>query len=111
MSWIKFGDSNLRHLLLGFEDCENIAHNQDWFTKWEEVGRWYKLERRSNIAGSFIRCKVRDLGAKWLCLCFSEGKGLLKGWKLLSEKLRMLGVGLKEGTVKKITEKRYHRPL
>ena len=82
-SWIKFGDSSLLHLLLGLEDCENIAHNQEWFTKWEETGRSYKLERRSNNAGSFIRCTVRDVGAKWLCLCFPEGKGLLKGWKLL----------------------------
>ena len=81
--WIKFGDSSLRHLLLGLEDCENIARNQEWFTKWEETGRSYKLERRSNNAGSFIRCTVRDVGAKWLCLCFPEGKGLLKGWKLL----------------------------
>ena len=105
-SWIKFGDSSLRYLLLGLEDCENIACNQDWFTKWEEAGRKYKLERRSNIAGSFIRCTVRDLGAKWFSLCFPEGKGILKGWKLLSEKLRMLGVGLKEGTVKKITKKK-----
>ena len=45
------------------------------------------------------------MGAKWFCLCFPEGKGLLKGWKLLSEKLKSLGVGLKEGTVKKTTAK------
>ena len=104
-SWIKFGDSSLRHLLLSLEDCENIACNQEWFTKWEETGRSYKLERRMNNAGSFIRCTGRDMGAKWFCLCFPEGKGLLKGWKLLSKKLRSLGVGPKEGTVKKIAEK------
>ena len=34
----------------------------------------------------------------------------MKGWKLLSEKLRMLGVDLKEGIVENITEKRHHRP-
>ena len=27
-SWIKFGDSSLWHVLLGLEDCENIARNQ-----------------------------------------------------------------------------------
>ena len=47
-SWIKFGDSSLWHLHLGLEDCENITRNQDWCTKWEEDGRHYKLERRSN---------------------------------------------------------------
>ena len=104
-SWIKFGDSSLRHLLLGLEDCKNIAHNQDRFTKWE-AGRRYKLERRSNNVGSFIRCTVRDLGTKWFCLCFPKGKGLMKGWKLLSKKLLSLGVGLKEETMKKITEKK-----
>ena len=53
-SWIKFGDSSLRHLLLHLEDCENIARSQDWFMKWEEDGRRYKLKRSSNNAGSFI---------------------------------------------------------
>ena len=102
-SWIKFGDSSLRHLLLGLEDCENI---QGWFTKWEEAGRSYKLERCSNNVRSFIQCTVRGLGAKWFFLCFPEGKGLMKGCKLFSEKLRMLGVGFKEETGKKIIEKK-----
>ena len=30
----------------------------------------------------------------------------MKGWKLLSEKLKMLGVGNKGGTVENITEKK-----
>ena len=49
---------------------------------------------------------IRDSGAKWFSLCFPRIKGLMRSWKLLIEKLKILGVGLKEGTVKKITEKR-----
>ena len=105
-SWIKFGDNSLQHLLLRLEDCKNIAHNQDWFTKWEKAGRRYKLERRSNNTGSFIRCTVRDLGAKWFCLCFPKGKGFTKGWKLLLEKLKMLGVGFKKRIVENITKRK-----
>ena len=54
--WIKFGDLSFRHLLLGIEDCKKISCDQVWFTRWEEEGRIYKLERCLNNAGSFIRC-------------------------------------------------------
>ena len=50
MSWVRFGDSSLQHLLMGIEDCDKISRNQDWFAKWEEEGRRYKLERCSNNA-------------------------------------------------------------
>ena len=63
-SWIKFRDLSLRYLLLSIEDCDKISRKQDWSTKWEEDGRWYKLERRPNSAGSFIPCLVRDTGSK-----------------------------------------------
>ena len=41
-----------------------------------------------------ILCLVLDLEAKKLCLVFPEGRGLKKGWFLLAEKLRFLGVTL-----------------
>ena len=53
-SWVRFGESSLQRLLLGIEDCDMISRNQDWFANWEEEGRCYKLERRSNNAGNFL---------------------------------------------------------
>ena len=94
-SWVRFGDSSLQRLLLGIEDCEMISRNQDWFAKLEEEGRSYKIERRSNKAGDFLYCSVRDLGRKSFGICIPEGKGLVSGWKIMAEKLRSLGVGTK----------------
>ena len=47
-------------------------------------GDWKKLQAREKVEQRWIfhpmyRCTVRDVGAKWFCLCFPEGKGLLKG--------------------------------
>ena len=63
-SWVKFGDRSLRHLLVGLGDYEKISRKKEWFKRWEEDGRFYKLERCSNNAGSFIRCSIRDSGVK-----------------------------------------------
>ena len=82
-SWVRFGDSSLQHLLLGIEDCDKISRNHDWFAKWEEEGRCYKLERCSNNAGIFLRCSNRDAGWKRFGICIPEGKGLVRGWKLI----------------------------
>ena len=94
-SWVRFGDSSLYRLLLGIEDCDMISHKQEWFANWEEGGRSYKLERRSNKAGNFLYCSVRDVGWKRCVICIPEGKGKVRGWKIMAEKLRSLGVGLK----------------
>ena len=94
-SWVRFGESSLQRLLLGIEDCDMISRNQDWFANWEEEGRCYKLERRSNNAGNFLYCSVRDAGWKRFGICIPEGRGLVRGWKIMAEKLRSLGVGPK----------------
>ena len=52
------------------------------------------MEKKTNGAGNYILCSVLDLEAKKLCLVFPEGRGLKKGWFLLAEKLRVLGVTL-----------------
>ncbi|WKA01617.1 hypothetical protein VitviT2T_019888 [Vitis vinifera] len=58
------------------------------------------MEHRTNEAGRFILCSVRDLEAKRFCLIFPKGKGLSTGWNILAEKLREVGVapfgGLKD---------------
>ncbi|WKA06292.1 hypothetical protein VitviT2T_024196 [Vitis vinifera] len=66
--------------------------DRGWSIVWEEKGRKYNLERRSNGAGRFLLCSVRDLEAKRFCLVFPEGKGLTGGWNILAEKLREVGV-------------------
>ena len=80
----------------GFIDpgkCQYIINQM--ISKWEEEGRSYKIERRSNKAGDFLLCSVRDLGRKSFGICIPEGKGLVRGWKIMAEKLRSLGVGTK----------------
>ena len=94
-SWVRFGESSLHRLLLGIKDCDMISRRQEWFANWEEGGRSYKVERRSNKAGNFLYCSVCDAGWKRFGICIPEGKGLVRGWKIMAEKLRSLGVGLK----------------
>ena len=94
-SWVRFGESSLQRLLLGIEDCDMISRKQEWFANWEEKGRSYKLERRSNKAGNFLYCSVRDAGWKRFGICIPKGRGLVRGWKIMAEKLRSLGVGPK----------------
>lgn len=99
-SWIRFGDASLSSLLVGVESCCRDRDDRNWSFAWEEEGRKYRLERRTNEAGRFILCYVRDLEAKRFCLIFPEGKRLSGGWNILVEKLREVGVapfgGLKD---------------
>ena len=53
------------------------------------------MERRSNKAGDFLLCSVRDLGRKSFGICIPEGRGLVRGWKIMAEKLRSLRVETK----------------
>ena len=91
-SWIRFGDFSLCRLLEGIEFCCRGRDDRGWSIVWEEKGRKYNLERRSNVAGRFLLCSVRDLEAKRFCLVFPDGKGLTGGWNILAEKLREVGV-------------------
>ncbi|KAL6345756.1 hypothetical protein AAG906_017501 [Vitis piasezkii] len=99
-SWIRFGDLSLSSLLAGVETCCRGRDDRSWSLVWEEEGRKYRLERRSNEAGRFLLCSIRDLEAKRFCLIFPEGKGLSGGWNILAKKLREVGVvplgGLKD---------------
>ena len=99
-SWIRFVDLSLSSLLAGVETCCRGRDDRSWSLIWEEQGRKYRLERRSNEAGRFLLCSIRDLEAKRFCLIFPEGKGLSGGWNILAKKLREVGVvplrGLKD---------------
>ncbi|RVX15844.1 hypothetical protein CK203_005809 [Vitis vinifera] len=59
---------------------------------WKEEGRKFRMRCRSNEAGRFLLCPVRDVEAKKFCLVFPKGNGLVGGWFLLAKKLRALGV-------------------
>ena len=50
------------------------------------------MEHRSNEAGRFLFCSIRDLEAKRFCLIFPEENGLIGGWNILAEKLREIRV-------------------
>ena len=99
-SLIRFGDASLSSLLARVESCCRDRDDRSWSLVWEEEGRKYRMERCTNEAGRFILCSVRDLEAKRFCLIFLEEKGLSRGWNILAEKLREVGVapfgGLKD---------------
>ena len=59
-------------------------------------GKWKKVlfEKKTNGVGNYILCSVLDLKAKKFYLVFPECQGLKKGWFLLAEKVRFLGVTL-----------------
>ena len=105
ISWVRFGETSLQRFLLGIEDCDMISRKQEWFANWEEEGRSYKLERRSNKAGNFLYCLVRDARWKRFNICIPEGKGLVRGWKIMAEKLRSLGMGPKRVVTQKTNVK------
>ena len=91
-SWIRFGEKSLSYLLEGMEAWCRGESSSRCLKVWEEGGRKFRLECRSNEAGRFLLYSVRDLEAKKYCLVFPEGKGLVGGWFLLAKKLRALGV-------------------
>ena len=55
----------------------------------------WELEEDMREKHPQLYCSVRDAGWKRFVICIPEGKGLVKGWKMMAEKLRSLGVGLK----------------
>ena len=91
-SWIRFGVASLRNLLEGFEECCREEKKGRLVKVWEEEGRKFWLERRVNGAGRYVLCSVVDVEAKRFCLVFPEGKGVIGGWAILVEKLRVLGI-------------------
>ena len=91
-SWIRFGESNLGCLLEGVEASCRGERGQSSVKRWEDGGRKFRLECRTNDAGRFLLCSVVDSEAKRHCLVFPEGKGFLGGWALLVEKLHSIGI-------------------
>ena len=80
------------------EDCEKISRREEWAYGREEEGGRFSLSRRSNKAGTYLLCSVRDVDRKRFNLVVPKGRGLTSGWRLLAEKLRYLGVVAREGS-------------
>ncbi|RVX01039.1 hypothetical protein CK203_022861 [Vitis vinifera] len=91
-SWIRFGEKSLSLLLEGVEAWCRGESNSRRLKVWDEGGRKFRLECRSNVARRFLLYSVRDVEGKKFCLVFPEGNGLVGGWFLLAKKLRALGV-------------------
>ena len=91
-SWIRFSENSLSLLLEGVEAWCRGESSSRRLKVWKEEGRKFRMRCRSNEAGRFLLCPVRDVEAKKFCLVFPKGNGLVGGWFLLAKKLRALGV-------------------
>ena len=63
-SWIWFGERRLNWLLREVEDCCKGEDCEFVVKRWEEDGRKYIQEKRSNAVGRFLLCSVVDLDSK-----------------------------------------------
>ena len=81
----------MNKLLLGVEECFRDFDPARRPFEWREKGRFFRLERKENIAGRFLLCSVIDDEGKKHKLVFPEGKGFLNGWTMLAEKIRGMG--------------------
>ena len=75
-AWIRFGELSLRCLLEGVESFCRDEVLVRWCNSWEESGRKFKLERRSNETRRFLFCSVITKEGKRFSLIFPEGRSL-----------------------------------
>ena len=92
VSWVRFGEEGLHNLLKGAETYSKKGGTTKGFLELKENGRLYKLECHKNEPGKFLRCLVIDEEGKRHKIFIPEGRGLIKGWDLLTAKLRELGI-------------------
>ena len=104
-SWIRFGEEGMRKLLMGVEACCRDTSSARRSFEWKENGRSFRLEYRVNDARRYLLCSVVDVEGKKHMLFFPEGRGFVKGWSLLAEKIKGLGLKSTQETnsVKSIT--------
>ena len=79
VSWIRFGGEGLRTFWKGVVECYGRKIPKNWRVEWQEEKRYFLLECRSNRAGRFLLCLVRDGEGKKHSIVFPEGKGFVKG--------------------------------
>ena len=82
----------MSNLLKGVEaSCRDYPPARRAF-EWKKNGRTYRLDQRVNIAGRYLLCLATNVEGKRHWLFFSEGRGLIKGWEMLAEKIKGLGI-------------------
>ena len=91
-SWIRFGEEWMRKLLMGVEACCRDTSFDRRSFEWKENGRSFRLEYRVNDVWRYLLCSVVNIEGKKHRLFFPEGRGFVKGWSLLAEKIRGLGL-------------------
>ncbi|RVW88495.1 hypothetical protein CK203_043836 [Vitis vinifera] len=106
-SWIKFGEKSFSFLLEGVEDWCRGESSSRRLKVWEEGGRKYRLECRSNEAGRYLLSSVRDLEAKRFCLVFLEAlsKGELDTSNSEKDGYRVKGKEKGKGVYAKVVRK------
>ena len=57
-SWIRFGEKSLSYLLEGVEDWCRGKPSSRCLKVWEDEGRKFRLECRSNEVGRFLFCSM-----------------------------------------------------
>ena len=82
----------LQSLLKGIVRCYKEDIPEKWLVEWKENNIFYRLECQENGARRFLLCSVRDGEGKRHLLIFPEERGLVRGWDLLTEKLRALEI-------------------
>ena len=91
-SWIGFGERGLSLLLDGVELCCGNFNRRPFRLELKEGRRVFKLELQSNNAGRFLQCSVVSAQGKRFSLIFPKGRGGAWGWKILTSRLRSIGV-------------------
>ena len=69
-SWIRFGERGLAWLLEGVELCCDNCNSKLVRLEWQEGGRVFKLELRTNNVGRFLQCLVLSSEGKRFALIF-----------------------------------------
>ena len=82
----------MRKLLMGVEVCCRDTSSIRRSFEWKENGRSFRLEYRVNDAGRYLLCSAIDAEGQKHRLFFPEGRGFVKGWSLLAEIIRGLGL-------------------
>ena len=82
--------------LKGVNECLREEVLESWRLVWKEEKRSFRLECRSNKAGRFLLCEIRDGEGKKHSLIFPKGNDFTKGWYCLADKLEELGINGKQ---------------
>lgn len=94
VSWIRFGEVSLRNLVGGIEICCKDSKSVLCSFDWKENGREYNLVCYENGTGRFLVVTIKDSEGKKFRVFIPEGNRLIKGWSLMVEKFRELGIVL-----------------